>query len=310
VTNDGNGRGATGTGETMSEQTNVVAADVTAAIEAMAVTPMEWKGDRCITAEMIDRLHGRPEGTARHAHSRHAERFVEGRHVHTMTQAEYCEAVNERSPDDFSKSRKGGYRGIRQVFTEKGYLLIAKVFDDARAWAVQEELIDAYFRPAARTIPLSEMDDDQFLETVKRTIEQKRAIEALKARTARLESGHAAVAGQLAGLLLVRDNAEADRVALPLSPEPATPKSPRSAVNEIVRNYALRTCTDPKRADFAGVWQKLWREFRLRNKIDLVARAKNARSKPLDIAERDGHMGDLWALASELFGGESARAAA
>lgn len=108
-------------------------------VTALAAKPLEHDGQRVVTLAQVDEVHGRPRGTARNAFKRHKARMVEGRHFFRQP----------RTPD------------VRPVpagaalLTERGYLLLAKAFNDELAWQVQEQLVDAYFRvrDAARSIP-------------------------------------------------------------------------------------------------------------------------------------------------------------
>ena len=103
-------------------------------INNVAIGIKEYEGKRVITFKDIDRVHERPDGTARKAFNRNKKRFIEGE--------DYF--VHER---DEAKLLFGAIapNGLTSV-TESGYLMISKVFDDDIAWDVQRKLVNNYFR--------------------------------------------------------------------------------------------------------------------------------------------------------------------
>lgn len=113
-------------------------------IEGHDVNRIEYKGRPIITFKMVDELHGRPEGTARVTFNRNKERFIQDEHYFDVPYLEWSQlsAVCLR------------YGGSKQhnsmkFFTEAGYLLLVKPFNDDRAWKVQDSLIRDYFRMKA-----------------------------------------------------------------------------------------------------------------------------------------------------------------
>lgn len=108
-------------------------------INNVAIGIKEYEGKRVITFKDIDRVHERPDGTARKAFNRNKKRFIEGE--------DYF--VHER---DEAKLLFGAIapNGLTTV-TESGYLMISKVFDDDIAWDVQRRLVNSYFRAKEST---------------------------------------------------------------------------------------------------------------------------------------------------------------
>lgn len=108
-------------------------------INNVAIGIKEYEGKRVITFKDIDRVHERPDGTARKAFNRNKKRFIEGE--------DYF--VHER---DEAKLLFGAIapNGLTTV-TESGYLMISKVFDDDIAWDVQRRLVNSYFRAKEAT---------------------------------------------------------------------------------------------------------------------------------------------------------------
>jgi hypothetical protein len=97
---------------------------------------IEYQGQRVITLAMVDRLHRRPDGTAKRNLADNKERFVEGKHFYLI---------------DYSKKYEFRTFGIDipprglTVLTERGYSMLVKSFSDDFAWEVQEQLVDSYF---------------------------------------------------------------------------------------------------------------------------------------------------------------------
>ena len=97
---------------------------------------VEYDGQRVITLALIDKLHRRPEGTAKRNFSDNRDRFVEGKHFYLI---------------DSSKKNEFRTFGIDvpprglTVLTERGYSMLVKSFTDDFAWEVQEQLVDGYF---------------------------------------------------------------------------------------------------------------------------------------------------------------------
>ena len=99
----------------------------------------EYEGKRVITFKDIDRVHGRPDGTASNAFKRHRQRFIEDEDYYHVTRNI---PLDVRRPLGLEAIPP---RGI-MLITESGYLMISKVFDDDIAWDVQRKLVNSYFR--------------------------------------------------------------------------------------------------------------------------------------------------------------------
>lgn len=292
----------------------------------MDLHPIIYRGQRCVTYEWIDQIHERPDGAAKKAFSRNAEKFTEGKHYFKVP---YVEAVQGLYDSPLNgPSENGGYRGPRMLFTEKGYCLLIKTFGDDRAWTIQEELIDGYFRKQADgdlTPEDSKTEAERLLAISERTtaafrllVQQEKDLRclqvqqlSLKAKQDQMEAKHEETKVQVQGLLAVQQKAMEESTQLDLCPNPAMPKETRAKVAEIVESYALRTTTE-LHGDFRSAYGRLYREFERRYHIDLPARKRNSKKKEscLDIAEKMGWHDDcqdlvinaLWALATELFG--------
>lgn len=97
---------------------------------------IEYEGHRVIRFVDIDRLHQRPEGTARKRFADNKDRFVEGKHFYLVdsSQKSVFRTFNIEIPA----------RGLTLI-TERGYSLLVKSFNDDFAWEVQDQLVDGYF---------------------------------------------------------------------------------------------------------------------------------------------------------------------
>jgi hypothetical protein len=97
-------------------------------INSLEVTRLEWNGEPVVTFTLIDQVHGRPEGTANRAFNYQKDRFTEKEHYFRLTgqKARDFAGVNEfRRPQDCN---------LVYVLTQRGYLMIVKVFNDDLAW--------------------------------------------------------------------------------------------------------------------------------------------------------------------------------
>lgn len=96
----------------------------------------EFKNQRVVTFRDIDRVHKRPDGTARKAFNRNKKRLIENEdYIVLKPNVHETDISNILIPN----------RGIT-VLTESGYLLLVKVFDDNLAWEVQRQLVSNYFQ--------------------------------------------------------------------------------------------------------------------------------------------------------------------
>lgn len=100
-----------------------------------------YNGQRVVTLKDIDRVHDKPEGSARKRFSDNRKHFIENVDYFLI------------KPQDFQMSEKRtsgislediNNRGT-MLFTECGYLMIVKSFSDDKAWSVQRDLVNSYF---------------------------------------------------------------------------------------------------------------------------------------------------------------------
>jgi hypothetical protein len=101
------------------------------------LTAIDHNGERVLTFAMIDRVHGRPDGTAGRNFRDNRERMIEGKHYFRRNSSEAA-AMGFTAPNGLT------------LMTERGYFMLVKSFTDDLAWHVQDQLVEAYFtRPAA-----------------------------------------------------------------------------------------------------------------------------------------------------------------
>lgn len=96
-----------------------------------------WNGQRVVTFADIDKVHERPEGTARKRFYDNKKRFVEGEEYFLITKS----LMSEKRTFGIEVPN----RGIT-VLTESGYLLLVKTFTDDLSWEVQKQLVNSYFK--------------------------------------------------------------------------------------------------------------------------------------------------------------------
>lgn len=101
----------------------------------------EWNGQRVVTLADIDRVHERPEGTAK--------KNFQNNKTHFILNEDYFELTREELRENFSPNSqplKGNPKIKTYLFSESGYLMLAKSFTDDLAWKVQRQLVNSYFK--------------------------------------------------------------------------------------------------------------------------------------------------------------------
>lgn len=105
-------------------------------IAGLEVQRIEYRGQSVVTYAIIDRVHGRVDGTAKRTVSENRERFIPGEDLIIITadQRDEFRTFGIEVPN----------RGMTLV-TRRGYLKITKSLNDDKAWSVFEEMVDRYF---------------------------------------------------------------------------------------------------------------------------------------------------------------------
>lgn len=106
-------------------------------IEGVELRIVEFQGQRVLTFGMIDQVHQRPEGTARRTFGAIRERLKCGVHYFKIG----ADVIRTHFPGLISDK----YFGEIALLTERGYLMLVKLFSDELAWKIQDMLVEAYF---------------------------------------------------------------------------------------------------------------------------------------------------------------------
>ena len=107
-------------------------------IENVDISIKEYKGQRVVTFKDIDKVHGRPAGTANKRFLDNKERFILGEDYFIVSNSEIRKSqLFPISNNDYTD---------KALVTEQGYLMLVKSFTDDLAWKVQRQLVNGYFR--------------------------------------------------------------------------------------------------------------------------------------------------------------------
>lgn len=135
--------------------------ELTERVAALLASPMEHDGQRVVTLPMIDKVHGRPEGTAGRLFRDNRSRFVEGRDYFVATRAVLQATSNVgRNPAEVVPIGSSVV-----LLTERGYTKLTKPMRDDVSWQVHDVLVDTYFaaREAMDTFARGLIDEVQAL---------------------------------------------------------------------------------------------------------------------------------------------------
>ena len=114
-------------------------------INNQQISVKEYNGQRVTTFRDIDRIHERPEGTARRNFNSNKEHLTEGTDYFRVS-------ANEIRTQNILEIGKKQTQDI--VFlTESGYLMLVKSMNDPVAWKIQRALVDNYFHAGREQAP-------------------------------------------------------------------------------------------------------------------------------------------------------------
>lgn len=108
-------------------------------VEDTQLQVREYRGQRVVTFGDIDLVHQRKPGTARNSFYKHKRHFVENEDYFVINKENSNVAKNHIRNVDIPN------RGVT-LFTEAGYLMLVKPFNDDLSWKVQRRLVNAYFK--------------------------------------------------------------------------------------------------------------------------------------------------------------------
>jgi ORF6N domain-containing protein len=119
-------------------------------IGSQEIAKLAYKEMPVVTFEQIAAVHGVSVKTVESSFARNKARFREDKHFYRLDAAEANQLL-------FREGVRASANGIT-LFTEAGYLLLAKPMRDDTAWEVQEKMIEAYFRAKERVDQGSPLD--------------------------------------------------------------------------------------------------------------------------------------------------------
>lgn len=120
-------------------------------VHSIEVTPIEYRGQRVLTFAQIDKIHARPEGTARKRFNDNKDRMTEGEDYVVIGQPSEIRTLGLARADGSTAEKI-------TLVTESGYLLLVKSFTDDLAWQIQKQLVKVYFRYQAEIAPPPPID--------------------------------------------------------------------------------------------------------------------------------------------------------
>lgn len=98
----------------------------------------EYEGQRVVTLKDVDMLHERPNGTARRNFNSNKAHLIEGEDYFKISSNE----IRTKNMWDIDKRQTQDV----VLLTESGYLMLAKSLTDDKAWKVQRQLVNCYFK--------------------------------------------------------------------------------------------------------------------------------------------------------------------
>lgn len=124
-------------------------------IENTEMQIREYNGQRVVTFEDIDSVHKRKTGSARKAFQNNKNHFIENE--------DFFLIKRENFNGNIFPIEKIPPKGIT-FLTESGYMMVVKTFKDDLSWAVQRQLVNAYFKVKNELEQTAISDDVEFSE--------------------------------------------------------------------------------------------------------------------------------------------------
>lgn len=150
----------------------------------------EYCGQRVVTLNDIDLVHGRKSGTAGRNFRKNRDRFVEG--------TDFFELNAKEQPDEIRRLGFGRENGSIPdkviLITETGYLMLVKSLRDDLSWDVQRQIVNTYFKARQTAVSVAGNADMQtIMQGIERLIaqtneENNRKITELENEIAELKS--------------------------------------------------------------------------------------------------------------------------
>lgn len=106
-------------------------------IDTSRLPVIEWEGKRVMTLAMIDKLHGKCDGSALQTLTNHKHRFTLNQDSYLLKGRKTLNAL----PEGIVARRASQL----WLITETGYLLLIKIMRDEHAWNVHQSVVATYF---------------------------------------------------------------------------------------------------------------------------------------------------------------------
>ena len=100
----------------------------------------EYQGERVVTAWDIAEAHGRDVKRVNEQFNRNIDKLIAGEDYFILSREEFSQSLSATALSKFSNNKE------IPVFTESGYLMLNKTFNDKLSWDIQRLLIKNYFR--------------------------------------------------------------------------------------------------------------------------------------------------------------------
>lgn len=113
-------------------------------VAGTAIQKITYRDQYVVTFAMIDRLHGRVDGTAGRSFRENRDRFDKGLDYVALDQPDEIRRLGFSRP-------QGGTPALVTLLTRRGYLKIVKSLNDDKAWEVFDEMISRYFAVEKQT---------------------------------------------------------------------------------------------------------------------------------------------------------------
>jgi len=104
-------------------------------INEISLPVREYQDQKVVTLKDISNVHGCAITNLRSNFTNHKHRFIEGE--------DYFRLVGKSVIKNFDDGLKAT---VINIFTESGYLMLAKSLNDDTSWKVQRELVNSYFK--------------------------------------------------------------------------------------------------------------------------------------------------------------------
>lgn len=142
-------------------------------IENKELVVKEWQGERVVTIWDIANLHEREVKRVTEQFKRNKDNFIEGVDFILLSREEFLKS-HLSTLVNLSNNTK-----VIPLFTESGYLMLIKTFNDSLSWKVQRVLVNSYFK-IKEIVENNYKVPKTFKEALLLAVEQQEEIERLE----------------------------------------------------------------------------------------------------------------------------------